>query len=253
MSTLRTRGPYQGVLQILQFNRRMYLIATAGIVAVAMAWPFLSSTDRIALLLGVMPGMFWMVSSLLVSHYIYDRFPLYDFRWIVRLLTRVPRRWINIHSGWDETSGLLETILPAEGNQVVDIFDPLIMTEVSIQHARLINQKAVPAISGRYNRLPFDAGKFDAAFAIFTAHELRSHEQRVDLFREIVRVLTPGGELVLMEHARDWKNFLAFGPGFLHFFSQKEWRDTASEAGLMMLTELAMTPFVHVYVLRKNL
>jgi SAM-dependent methyltransferase len=231
----------------------MYLIATAGIVAVAMAWPFLSSTDRIALLLGVMPGMFWMVSSLLVSHYIYDRFPLYDFRWIVRLLTRVPRRWINIHSGWDETSGLLETILPAEGNQVVDIFDPLIMTEVSIQHARLINQKAVPAISGRYNRLPFDAGKFDAAFAIFTAHELRSHEQRVDLFREIVRVLTPGGELVLMEHARDWKNFLAFGPGFLHFFSQKEWRDTASEAGLMMLTELAMTPFVHVYVLRKNL
>ena len=253
MSTLRTRGPYQGVLQILQFNRRMYLIATAGIVAVAMAWPFLSSTDRIALLLGVMPGMFWMASSLLVSHYIYDRFPLYDFRWIVRLLTRVPRRWINIHSGWDETSGLLETILPAEGNQVVDIFDPLIMTEVSIQHARLINQKAVPAISGRYNRLPFDAGKFDAAFAIFTAHELRRHEQRVDLFREIVRVLTPGGELVLMEHARDWKNFLAFGPGFLHFFSQKEWRDTASEAGLMMLTELAMTPFVHVYVLRKNL
>ena len=253
MSTFTTRGLYQGVLQILQFNRRMYLIATAGILAAALAWPFLPTPGRIALALCVMPAMFWMASSLLVSHYIYDRFPLYDFRWIVRMLSRVPRRWINIHSGWDETSGLLETILPAEGNQVVNIFDPLIMTEVSIQHAQLINQKAVPAISGRYNRLPFDAGKFDAAFAIFTAHELRLHGQRVDLFREIVRVLTPGGELVLMEHARDWKNFLAFGPGFLHFFSRKEWRNAASEAGLMVRTEFAMTPFVQVFVLRKNL
>lgn len=253
MSTLRTRGSYQGALQILQFNRRMYLIATAGIVAATLVWPFSPTPGRIALLLGVVPGMFWMASSLLVSHYIYDRFPLYDFRWIVRLLTRVPRRWINIHSGWDETSGLLETVFPAEGNRVVDIFDPLIMTEVSIQHARLINQKAGPKIAGRYNQLPFDAGKFDAAFAIFTAHELRRHEQRVDLFREIVRVLTPGGELVLMEHARDWKNFLAFGPGFLHFFSRKEWRSASSEAGLTVRTEFAMTPFVQVYVLRKNL
>ena len=38
MSTFTTRGPYQGVLQILQFNRRMYLIATAGIVAAGLAW-----------------------------------------------------------------------------------------------------------------------------------------------------------------------------------------------------------------------
>ncbi|HKO19228.1 MAG TPA: hypothetical protein VJU82_10120, partial [Acidobacteriaceae bacterium] len=67
------------------------------------------------------------------------------------------------------------------------------------------------------------------------------------------RVLVPSGELVLMEHARDWKNFLAFGPGFLHFFSRKEWRKIALESGFMVQTEVAMTPFVHVYVLRKNL
>lgn len=253
MSTFPVRGPYQGVLQILQFNWRMYLSATAGIVAAVTAWPFLPLPGRMALGLGVIPLMFWMASSLLVSHYIYDRFPLYDFRWIARGLTRVPRRWINIHSGWDETSGLLATILPAEDNQVVDIFDARIMTENSIRQARLVNRNSVPSISGCYDRLPFDANMFDAAFAIFAAHELRRHEQRVDLFREIARILTPGGELVLMEHARDWKNFLAFGPGFLHFFSRKEWRNAASEAGFMVRTEHAMTPFAHVYVLRKNL
>ena len=253
MSALPTRGRYQGVLQILQFNRRMYLMATAGVAAAALAWPFLPTAGRIALLSGVVPAMFWIMSSLLVSHYIYDRFPLYDFHWIKRLLTRVPGRWVNIHSGWDETSGLLATIFPAEGNEVVNIFDPRTMTESSIRQARLMNQKVVPAISARYDRLPFEAGVFDTAFAIFSAHELRRHEERVDLFREIVRVLAPGGELVLTEHVRDWKNFLAFGPGFLHFFSRREWRKVASEAGLMVRTELAMTPFVHVYVLRKNL
>lgn len=253
MSTVAARGRYQGVLQILQFNGRMYLIAAAGILSAAVAWPFLPTLGRIGLLLGVVPGMFWMGSSLLVSHYIYDRSPLYDFRWIGRLLTRVPRRWINIHSGWDETSSLLATMFPAEGNQVVDIFDSRTMTENSIRQARRVNPKTMPAISGRYDRLPFDAGVFDAAFAIFAAHELRRHEQRVDLFREIVRVLVPGGELVLMEHSRDWKSFLAFGPGFLHFFSRKEWRNVASEAGLMVQAEVAMTPFVHLYVLRKSL
>jgi SAM-dependent methyltransferase len=241
------------VLQILQFNRRMYLSATAGIVAAALVWPFLPFPGRVAILLGVTPAVFWMASSLIVSHYIYDCFPLYDFRWIARLLPQMPQRWINIHSGLDETSGLLATILPAAGHQVVDIFDPRIMTETSIRQARLHNRNAVPAISGLYNRLPFDSGSFDAAFAIFSAHELRRHQQRVDLFREIARILTASGELVMMEHARDWKNFLAFGPGFLHFFSRKEWRNAASEASLMARTELAMTPFVHVYIFRKNL
>ena len=253
MSAPRTRGRYQGVLQILQFNRDKYLIATTGIAAAALAWPFLATRGRVALLLGVLPGMFWVASSLLVSHYIYDRFPLYDFRWIERLLTRVPTRWINIHSGWDETSSLLAAMFPAEGNRVVDIFDPRTMTESSIRQAQLMNQNVVPAISARYDQLPFDTGVFDTAFAIFSAHELRRHAERVDLFREIMRVLAPGGELVLTEHVRDWKNFLAFGPGFLHFFSRGEWRNAASEAGLMVRTEVAMTPFVRVYVLGKNL
>ena len=253
MSTLPARGPYQGVLQILQFNRRMYLVAAVGIVAAALAWPFLPTPGRIALLLGAMPGLFWMASSLLASHFLYDRFPLYDFRWVERVLSRVPRRWINVHSGLDETSGPLAAIFPAKDNQVVDIFDARIMTEISIRQARLVSRNSVPAISGRYDRLPFAADSFDTAFAIFTAHELRRHEQRVDLFREVVRILTPGGDLVLMEHARDWRNFLAFGPGFLHFFSGKEWRNVASEAGFLLRSEFAMTPFVHVYVLRKNL
>ena len=38
----------------------------------------------------------------------------------------------------------------------------------------------------------------------------------------------------------------------LHFFSRREWRNAASEAGSMVRTEMEMTPFVHAYVLREN-
>jgi ubiquinone/menaquinone biosynthesis C-methylase UbiE len=103
----------------------------------------------------------------------------------------------------------------------------------------------------QHDSLAFPAEWFDAAFCIFAAHELRHHDQRVRLFGEIARILTPGGRFILMEHSRDWRNFLAFGPGFLHFFSESGWRKAASDAGLTVLTELSMTPFVHVYVLRR--
>lgn len=252
MSTLCDRSRYQGVLQILQFNAGKYITSAAAILAAALAAPLLPPSGRLYLLLGITPAFFWTLSSLIVSHYVYDRFPIYDFRRIARLLTRMPHRWINIHSGWDEASERLGEVFPESSGEVIDIFDAHVMTESSIQRARRIHHHAVPATSARYNALPFCADSFDAAFSIFAAHELRRHRQRVRLFQEIARVLTPGGQFVLMEHLRDWRNFLAFGPGFLHFFSQRAWQTAAFEAGLHLQAKLAMTPFVHVYILRRT-
>lgn len=252
MSGSPNRGPYQGVLHVLEFNASNYLAAVGGLLAAALVWPLLTPLGRVWLLLGVTPVLFWTASSLIVSHYVYDRFPVYDFRPIARLLTRAPARWINVHSGWDETSERLRDIFPGASGQVVDIFDAHQMTESSIRKARRINEDRIPATEGCYNALPFGTACFDAAFSIFAAHELRRHEQRVDLFREIARILTPDGEFVLMEHVRDWRNFLAFGPGFLHFYSERAWQNTAQEAGLNLHRKLSVTPFVRVYFLRKN-
>ena len=251
MNAIPSRRPYQGVVQILQFNWRSY-VATAGAVGVALvALPFLPSPGRTVLLLGTAPALFWLISSLMVSHYVYDRFPLYDLNWVRSVLSRAPQRWINFHCGLDETSAILAAIFPDAASQVVDIFDPLAMTETSIQVARRVRHQTIPSTSMRYDSLTFPAESFDAAFSIFAAHELRHHDQRMRLFREIVRTLTPDGEFILMEHSRDWRNFLAFGPGFLHFFSQRAWRKAASDGGLIVRTELSTTPFVHVYVLRR--
>jgi SAM-dependent methyltransferase len=251
MNTIPPRRPYQGVVQILQFNWRSYVATTASIGVALLVLPFLPSLGRTVLLLGTASALFWLASSLLVSHYVYDRFPLYDLNWVCSVLCRAPRRWMNIHCGLDETSALLAAIFPDAASQVVDIFDPLVTTETSIRAARRVTHHTIPSTPMRYDSLAFPAEWFDAAFSIFAAHELRHHDQRVRLFGEIARTLSPNGEFILMEHSRDWRNFLAFGPGFLHFFSQCAWRKAASDAGLTVRAELSMTPFVHAYILRR--
>ena len=52
MIALPGRTPYQGVLQILAFNRHKYLAGLAGTLAATIAWPLLPPLDRRALLLG---------------------------------------------------------------------------------------------------------------------------------------------------------------------------------------------------------
>jgi ubiquinone/menaquinone biosynthesis C-methylase UbiE len=86
---------------------------------------------------------------------------------------------------------------------------------------------------------------------IFAAHELRSAKARESFFRELFRVLKPGGTVLLVEHLRDWKNFLAYGPGFLHFFSHREWTRLMAAASFQLTSESGITPWVRVFQLRK--
>jgi SAM-dependent methyltransferase len=256
MTTFPMRAPWQGVRQIFQFNHRFYLTTGAGVCVALAALPFLPSAMRALVLLAVVPAIYWWFASLTVSHYIYDLYPLYDLHWIAGVLGCTPRRWINFHSGLDETSEVLHAVFPQTERRIADIFDPRVMTEPSIHEARKRRANAEPAEHVRLERVRFDAlpfpdESFDAAFAFFAAHELRRPAERVRFFREVARILAPGRAFVVMEHTRDWRNFLAFGPGFLHFFSRRAWRRAAAEAGFAIASEHMETAFVRAYVLRR--
>lgn len=253
MSSVAIRRPYQGVLQILEFNRRSYIAALACIGAAMLALPHLPPIGRAGVLLCTGPVLWWLVASIAVSHYVYDRFPLYHLTWLSDALARKPRRWINIHCGLDEASDALAAVFPDSDGEVLDIFDPRIMTEPSIQQARQVSRSVIAARHAHYDDLEVAAESFDTAFCIFAAHELRRPSERVRLFKQIAWVLALGGDFVLIEHLRDWRNFLAFGPGFLHFFSDRAWRNAASQAGLALRSQFSLTPFVHVYILRRTL
>jgi len=243
---------YHGMLQILRFNRPMFVKTGAAALAVILAVAVLPLPRPLAVLVlaGVAAGLLWSASSLLVSHWIYDLSPLSRWDWLARLLP-APRRWASLHAGLDETFGALARIFPSEDSAVFDIYNPAEMTEPSIVRARRLSldRAATPA---DFSALPLAGGSQDAIFLIFAAHELRRPESRRRFFLEIARALAPGGRAVLVEHVRDGWNFLAFGPGFLHFLPRREWLRLAAAADLAVREDFRITPFVMVLVLEKQ-
>jgi SAM-dependent methyltransferase len=236
-----TRGRFQGVRQILLFHWKMYLAAALGaVIAIAVA-------PRFGWVAG--PALVWIVASIAVSHYVYDRSPLYGMDWLRGCLPQDPRAWVQLHAGLEETSGAITEMFPAASGKILDIFDPAEMTEPSIARARRVERISSPPANWR--ALPIDAGSCDVAFLIFTAHEFRRRTSREQFFGEVARALRANGDLIVVEHLRDWANFLAFGPGFLHFLPARAWRDAADAGGFAIRNCLRVTPFVRVFAMRR--
>jgi hypothetical protein len=251
MTEVRAHGRFDGVVKIVSFNVRFYVLSAAVLVVAAMliASEKLGPLTEIVVLSGIGVVAFWMLSSLLVSWYVYDHAGVTKWQWLPSRLPTYPHRWANIHAGLDESTFALRKLLPGTEGTAVDIYDPAEMTEPSIARARHIHPASEPFKSGRYDALPLLSKECDVVFLLFAAHELRDEKHRMHLLRQTESVLGEQGCVVLVEHLRDWKNFIAFGPGFFHFYSRRNWLRNIREAGLVVVQESAVTPFVDCFVL----
>ena len=246
------RGRFQGVVQIVRLNWPAYVIGLAVTLVAALGATAIFTMPawlRWSILAGAAMAMFWLVASLLVSHVVYDRSRLRTWTWVREALGGTPRHWVNLHAGLDESTPVLRRLFPGSTNRVYDFFDAGEMTERSIRRARRVARNRIAAEKVDPRRLPLAGESIDAAFLLLSAHELRTRQSRVGLLKELRRSLKVGGKIILAEHVRGLPNFLAFGPGFLHFFSRREWRETAAAAGLEIEREFQVTPWIAVFVL----
>lgn len=248
------RGRFQGVAQIVQFNWPMYAAAAVvlGGGAAVIHWLSPPNLVRLAAFGGIAAVAFWLLVSLAVSHYVYDRAGIYRADWLAAALPQAPHRYATLHAGLDEFSVVLAQRFPDAEQRILDFFDPQLMTEPSIARARKLARDQPAAEPVNFRTLPLDDGGLDAAFLIFAAHELRDPPSRVQLLRELRRTLVASGRVVLVEHLRDLPNLLAFGPGFFHFHSRAQWRRDFAASSLPVATEFSLTPFVRVFVLEKT-
>lgn len=248
----KVRKPFQGTWNIIRFNGHFYVLAVTLVVVVCLISGQLPASLRLPSLFLVLLITVATLISLGVSCYIYDFSDLYQLTWLDKLRFNDGDKIININAGFDETSSLLKEKFPTSLLSVFDFYDPKKHTEVSIKRAR----KAYPPFPGTQQTstthlLPA-TDSANKIFIMFSAHEIREREERILFFQELKRVLAVHGQIILTEHLRDRANFFAYNVGFLHFYSKNEWQNTFQIAGLRVVNEIKITPFVTTFILQKD-
>jgi SAM-dependent methyltransferase len=246
------RGPFQGVGNIVRFNWHLYMLALAFIGSLLFISAWLPTPLRpFSYLVSAGIALSTLV-SLGVSYYVYDWSPLYRLNWLTDLALSPTSKLVNLHAGFDESSALLAAQLPGATLTVLDYYDPLKHTEVSIKRARKAYPPYPATQAVRTTALPLESGSIDAAFVIFAAHEIRDSTERQTFFTELRRLLKANGQLVVIEHLRDWPNFFAYNLGFLHFYAKPVWLQVFAQCHLSVEQEIKSTPFVSVFILQKD-
>lgn len=243
------RGKWDGMLAIARFNWPFYA-AALGLLLMALAviggFPVLGG-------LVIAGCAYFLIGSLGVSHWVYDRSDLYQWSWLERAFgNALVGKMTLCHSGFDEASAMLKRKFPQASWRVLDHYDPAIMTEASIRRARSLFPPTEGTEAAKFDRWPLADGSQDVVFGMLAIHELRTDAERAAWFAEAGRSLADDGKIILVEHVRDLANFVAFGPGFLHFHSVASWRKSWEAGGFQLDQSFRITPFVRVFVLKKH-
>lgn len=238
------------MIRVLCFNWPFYL-AAAVVIAAGALWLRWAPPAWTALVgAGLAVSTFWFFGSLAVSFWVYDRSPMKRGAWLEGAPVGVDRVAI-FHAGHDEASEHVRAKLETARVGSYDFFDSSSTAEASLLRARKRARGRKTAQPVRCDALPLDSEAVDLAVLVFALHELRRPEQRSALLGEVRRVLRCGGRLLVVEHLRDLWNFLAYGPGVLHFLPESAFRQAFADGGLVVVEERRFTPFVRCYTLER--
>jgi hypothetical protein len=239
-----------GAVRIFLYNWPIYVGTWTFALVIVLLGPLVPSLP--AKLAAVVAGtaLMWSLFSLLISFYIYDKSSLVSGLWVPRQFGSDAHNWATIHAGLDAEVEL-DAVMSGRCVARLDIFDGRVMTSSSIHRARRRTPPAKEASACRPAALALEDGGCDTIVVAFTAHEIRDRGAREAFFHELRRSLCPGGRVLIVEHLRDFANFLAFGPGYLHFVSRREWLRLASHARLVIARETRITPWVMALTLER--
>ncbi len=250
------RHPFEGVFNVFAFNWPKYILA--GILSYVMVVLCIVQVNPVLKPLFVVIAVtlfVWSIVSLLVSFFVYDLSGLYKYGWLLKSLKTPPAVILNLNAGFDEVSEALLVMFPNCQLTVFDFYSPTSSTEPSIELARAASASqptSIEPVSVSLSGWKMPDGSQDLVLLFLSAHELRKSGDREEFFSEIYRVLKSDGHCILVEHLRDAANFLAFGPGFMHFYPRSEWLRLANKCGFEVKEERLITPFVRVFNLCKT-
>src|SRR6185295_6905845 len=205
------RRKFQGVLNILSFNRHFYF-AGLGVFAVLLCIYFFAVWQAFVFWLIVTAFMYGLVMPLIVSAYVYDFSSYYEFKWLSNQVDNPEKvkLIVNINAGFDETSFLIKNMFPESDLKVFDFYNAKQHTEPAIVRARKVSLVYPNTQQIASNAIPITDNSADIIFLLSAAHEIRSHDEKIQFLKECHRLCKPGGKVIMVEHLRDFPNFLAF-------------------------------------------
>ena len=134
------RRKFQGVLNILSFNRHFYVF---GFIALALivCSRFIFNWNYSLFLLVIAGFIYGLLMPLIISAYVYDFSGFYNFDWLANMKLEDSKQKLNlnINAGFDETSYIIKNILPESQLQVYDFYDSKRHTEAAIIRARKVS------------------------------------------------------------------------------------------------------------------
>ena len=242
------RRKFQGVLNILSFNRHFYLIGLL-ILGIVLLIHFIAQWPDIIFWLFITAFMYGLIMPLIVSAYVYDFSGYYKFDWLKSLVSDNEKAnlIVNINAGFDETSFIIKSKFPESELRVFDFYNAKRHTEMAIIRARKVSLIYPDTQQIASNSIPLTGGTADIIFLLSAVHEIRSHNEKVQFLKECYRLCKPGGKVIMVEHLRDFPNFLAFTFGFTHFFSRSIWKNAFERAGFTSFQEIKFTPFMSIF------
>lgn len=243
------RRKFQGVLNILSFNRHFYvfgLLALTLIIAshLIFTWP------NLLYWIIVVSFVYGLVMPLIISAYVYDLSGYYHFKWLkdLNIEESKAKQIVNINAGFDETSFIIKNLFPQSNLVVFDFYNAKQHTEPAIVRARKVSVVYPNTQQIASNSIPLKDNSVDIIFLLSAVHEIRSHEEKILFLKECNRLCKSHGKVIMVEHLRDFPNFLAFSVGFTHFFSKRTWRNAFEKAGFSSFTETKFTPFMSIFI-----
>ncbi len=241
------RRKFQGVLNILSFNRHFYVIGL-GILAILFASRFFIDWPDVVFWLIIAAFLYGLIMPLIVSAYVYDFSGYYKFHWLKNLIMdeRI-KLIININAGFDETSFIIKKMFPQSDLKVFDFYNDEQHTEPAIKRARKVSLVYPNTQQIASNSIPLKDNTVDIIFLLSAVHEIRSHDEKVQFLKECYRLCKSDGKVIMVEHLRDLPNFLAFSVGFTHFFSRSVWKNAFERAGFSSFQETKFTPFMSIF------
>ncbi len=242
------RRPLQGVLNILSFNRHFYFFGL-GALAILLASRLFINWSDIVFWLVIVAFLYGLLMPLIVSAYVYDLSGFYNFNWLKNQVKNDQNinLIVNINAGFDETSFIIKSKFPGVDLKVFDFYNAKQHTEPAIIRARQVSQVFPDTTQIASDAIPLENNTADVVFLVSAVHEIRSHAEKIQFLRECKRLCKPEGQVIMVEHLRDFPNFMAFTVGFTHFFSRSTWKKAFKSAGFVTFQETKFTPFMSVF------